>query len=86
MPAFIAAGYDWFPWFAQMETGLGEEAGVTDAGLFLAILGHSEGSGDEPSVHAIGIERARAVTIVGQATDSLPIARPVVQDRIRFVE
>ncbi|KAL4821736.1 Metallo-dependent phosphatase-like protein [Aspergillus spinulosporus] len=84
MPSFIARGYDGFSWFAQLETVVGEEAAITEVGLLLAIFGHEESSdGDK---HAIGIERARAVTIVGQNfSDSLPIVKPVVEDRIKFV-
>ncbi|KAL3438547.1 Metallo-dependent phosphatase-like protein [Aspergillus tetrazonus] len=84
MPSFIARGYDGFSWFAQLETLVGEEAAVTDVGLLLAIFGHEQSS--DGDMHAIGIERARAVTIVGQnPTDSLPIVKPVVEDRIKFV-
>ncbi|KAL4921660.1 Metallo-dependent phosphatase-like protein [Aspergillus aurantiobrunneus] len=91
MPAFIAQGYDGFTWFAQMETIVGEEAAMTDAGLLLAIFGHdeesSEGGDPKNNAHAMGIERARALTVVGRnPSDSLPIVEPVVEDRIRFVE
>jgi 2',3'-cyclic-nucleotide 2'-phosphodiesterase (5'-nucleotidase family) len=84
MPSFIARGYDGFSWFARLETLIGEEAAITEVGLLLAIFGHEESS--DGDMHAIGIERARAVTIVGQnPSDSLPIVKPVVEDRIRFV-
>lgn len=89
MPGFIAQGFDGFSWFSQMETIVGEEAAMTDSGLLLAMLGHSEERADGDSdhnAHATGIERARTLTIVGQnSSDSLPIVSPVVEDRIRFV-
>ncbi|BCS24585.1 bifunctional metallophosphatase/5'-nucleotidase [Aspergillus puulaauensis] len=89
MPGFIAQGFDGFSWFPQMETIVGEEAAMTDSGLLLAMLGHSEERADGDSdhnAHATGIERARTLTIVGQTpSDSLPIVSPVVENRIRFV-
>lgn len=89
MPGFIAQGFDGFSWFPQMETIVGEEAAMTDSGLLLAMLGHNEELADGDSdhnAHATGIERARALTIVGQnPSDFLPIVSPVVEDRIKFV-
>ncbi|KAL4788200.1 Metallo-dependent phosphatase-like protein [Aspergillus varians] len=90
MPSFIAHGYDGFSWFSQPDTIVGEEAALTDAGLLLAIFGHSEestGEGEpENSAHTMGIERARAMIVVGpNPLDCLPIVRPVVEERIRFV-
>ncbi|RDW60400.1 uncharacterized protein DSM5745_10858 [Aspergillus mulundensis] len=85
MPSFIAQGYDGFSWFAGLQTIIEEEAAMTDIGLLLAIFGHGELPDED--VHAAGIERARAATVVGLSpVDSLPIVRPVVEDRIRFVE
>ncbi|KAL4997259.1 Metallo-dependent phosphatase-like protein [Aspergillus recurvatus] len=84
MPSFIAQGYDGFSWFAQLETVVNEEAAITEVDLLLAIFGHEESS--DGDIHAMGIERARVVTVVGQnPSDSLPIVKPVVEDRIRFV-
>ena len=89
MPGFIAQGFDGFSWFPQMETIVGEEAAMTDSGLLLAMLGHSEElaeGGSDHNAHATGIERARTLTIVGQnPSDFLPIVSPVVEDRIKFV-
>lgn len=89
MPGFIAQGFDGFSWFSQMETLVGEEAAMTDSGLLLAMLGHSEELADgdlDHNAHAAGIERARTLIIVGQnPSDSLPIVSPVVEDRIKFV-
>ncbi|KAI9373838.1 Metallo-dependent phosphatase-like protein [Aspergillus egyptiacus] len=90
MPSFIAQGYDGFTWFSTVEAIVGEEAAMTDNGLLLTLFGHEESQGDgiiENTPHAMGIERARALTIVGHnPSDSLPIVRPIVEDRIRFVE
>jgi hypothetical protein len=91
MPSFIAQGYDGFTWLKDLETIVSEEAAMTDTDLLLSIFGHddkSSGKGDsEHSPHAMGIERARVLTVVGKNhPDSLPIARPAVEDRIRFVE
>ncbi|KAL4930746.1 bifunctional metallophosphatase/5'-nucleotidase [Aspergillus undulatus] len=89
MPSFIAQGYDGFDWFRDQEAIVGEEAAMTDAGLLLAVFGHGEESegGSENSAHAQGIERARAVAVVDHSpVDSLPIVRPEVEDRIRFVK
>ncbi|KAL4954639.1 Metallo-dependent phosphatase-like protein [Aspergillus filifer] len=87
MPTFIAHGYDGFTWFSQAETIVGEEAAMTDSGLLLAIFGHGEeSSGGSESAHIIGIERARAQIVIGyNPSDSLPIVKPVIEDRIRFV-
>ncbi|KAL4808426.1 Metallo-dependent phosphatase-like protein [Aspergillus unguis] len=85
LPAFIAAGFDGFSWFPEMETVVGEEVGMTDAGLLLAILDRE--AEEDAGAHVSGIERARAVTVVGyHPSDSLPIVRPVVDGRIRFAE
>ncbi|KAL2866638.1 bifunctional metallophosphatase/5'-nucleotidase [Aspergillus lucknowensis] len=91
MPSFIAQGYDGFTWFATLETVVGEEAAMTDTGLLLTMLGHGEESSDgvysENGAHALGIERARTVTVGGQnPLDRLPVVKPVVDGRIRFVE
>lgn len=44
-------------------------------------------NGTESSPHAAGIERARTVIVVGRGPeDSLPVVKPVVEGRIRFVE
>ncbi|KAL4881356.1 Metallo-dependent phosphatase-like protein [Aspergillus karnatakaensis] len=90
MPSFIAQGYDGFVWFSKTETIVGDEAAMTDIGLLLGIFGHGEESHEgeqEVSPHAMGIERARATIVKGHNPgDSLPIVRPVVEDRIRFVE
>ncbi|KAL2814698.1 Metallo-dependent phosphatase-like protein [Aspergillus cavernicola] len=92
MPSFIAQGYDGFTWFSTLETIVNQEAAMTDTGLLLNMFGHGEGlshEGDssENSGHAMGIRRARALIVVGQSpSDSLPIVRPVVEDRIRFIE
>ncbi|KAL4938127.1 5'-nucleotidase [Aspergillus oleicola] len=87
MPTFIAQGYDGFTWFSKMETIVGEEAAMTDSGLLLAIFGHGEeSSGGSKSAHTVGVERARAQIVVDyNASDSLPIVKPVVEDRIWFV-
>ncbi|KAL4797213.1 Metallo-dependent phosphatase-like protein [Aspergillus venezuelensis] len=87
MPTFIAQGYDGFTWFSQAETIVGEEAAMTDSGLLLAIFGHrEESSGGDESAHTVGVERARAQIVVGYNTsDSLPLVKPVVEDRIRFI-
>ncbi|KAL4962834.1 bifunctional metallophosphatase/5'-nucleotidase [Aspergillus stella-maris] len=87
MPTFIAQGYDGFTWFSQVETIVGEEAAMTDSGLLLAIFGHGEeSSGGSESAHTVGVERARAQIVVGyNPSDLLPIVKPVVEDRIRFV-
>ncbi|KAL3446636.1 Metallo-dependent phosphatase-like protein [Aspergillus insuetus] len=85
MPSFIALGYDGFTWFATAETLVSDEAAVTDTSLLLTMFGN-DGEASH-SVHASSIERARAVTVVGRSPeDSLPIVKPVVDDRIRFVE
>ncbi|KAL5048888.1 hypothetical protein BDW71DRAFT_205118 [Aspergillus fruticulosus] len=84
MPSFIAQGYDGFSWFAQLESIVSEEVAITEVDLLLAIFGHEESS--DGDMLAICIKRARAVTVVGQnPSDSLPIVKPVVEDRIRFV-
>ncbi|KAL6233774.1 hypothetical protein BDW75DRAFT_241740 [Aspergillus navahoensis] len=84
MPSFIALGYDGFSWFAQLESIVSEETALTEVALLLAIFGHEEAS--DGDMHALGIERARAVTVVGQnPSDHLPIVNPVVENRIRFV-
>ncbi|KAL4908101.1 hypothetical protein BDW74DRAFT_174797 [Aspergillus multicolor] len=84
MPSFIAQGYDGFSWFAELQTIVGEEAAMTDVGLLLAIFGHEEPH--DADVHTVGIDRARVETVVGlNPEDSLPIVRPVVEDRIKFV-
>ncbi|KAL3461423.1 5'-nucleotidase [Aspergillus heterothallicus] len=85
MPSFIAHGYDGFTWFATAETPVKDEAAMTDSNLLLTVFGDD----DEAShgAHALGLERARAVTVVGRnSVDSLPIVKPVVEDRIRFVK
>jgi 2',3'-cyclic-nucleotide 2'-phosphodiesterase (5'-nucleotidase family) len=85
MPSFIAHGYDGFTWFATAETLVGDEAAMTDSSLLLTMFGN-DGEASH-GIHALNIERARAVTVVGRSPeDSLPIVKPVVDDRIRFVE
>jgi 2',3'-cyclic-nucleotide 2'-phosphodiesterase (5'-nucleotidase family) len=85
MPSFIAYGYDGFTWFAAAETLVSDEAAVTDSGLLLTMFGGNE---EVPhGVHALNIARARAVTVVGRnPADSLPIVKPFLDGRIRFVE
>ncbi|KAL4865846.1 hypothetical protein BDV12DRAFT_173790 [Aspergillus spectabilis] len=90
LPSFIAQGYDGFTWLSQLKIIVGEEAAMSDTNLLLHIFGHGEESsheGDpENSPHTMGIERARALVVVGHnPTDSLPIVRPIVENRIRFV-
>lgn len=89
MPSFIARGYDGFDMFSTVEMSIGEEAAITDTRLLLGIFGNDEEStpeGSDMSEHALGMERARALIVVDQSPDSLPIVRPVVEDRIRFVD
>ncbi|KAH3430123.1 hypothetical protein KXV60_003603 [Aspergillus fumigatus] len=90
MPSFIAQGHDGFTWLPQLETIVNEEAGMTDTALLLDIFGHSEdpyGGDCESSSHALGVERARNLTIVGRSmSDSLPVVKPAVEGRIRFVD
>ncbi|KAL3470542.1 5'-nucleotidase [Aspergillus californicus] len=78
MPSFIARGYDDFDMFSTVEMSVGEEAAITDTRLLLSIFGHGEEStpeGSDMSEHAMGIERARALIVVGQSPDSLLIFR-----------
>jgi hypothetical protein len=85
MPSFIAHGYDGFTWFATAETLVSDEAAVTDSSLLLTMF--EDGEEASHGIHALNIERARAVTVVGRSPeDFLPIVKPVVDDRIRFVE
>ncbi|KAF4217182.1 hypothetical protein CNMCM5878_006426 [Aspergillus fumigatiaffinis] len=88
MPSFIAQGHDGFTWFPQLETIVDEEGAMTDTALLLNIFGQGEEShrGDSSS-HALGIERARNLTVVGHSSsDSLPVVNPAVEGRIRFVD
>ncbi|RJE20033.1 2,3-cyclic-nucleotide 2-phosphodiesterase [Aspergillus sclerotialis] len=85
VPKFIADGFDGYTRFPAEETIIDPEAAITDTDLMLRIFGHN----DKPNCddHAIGAERARAVTIVGHnASDGLPIVNPVTDGRIRFIE
>ncbi|KAF4244271.1 hypothetical protein CNMCM8980_007208 [Aspergillus fumigatiaffinis] len=81
-------GHDGFTWFPQLETIVDEEGAMTDTALLLNIFGQGEEShrGDSSS-HALGIERARNLTVVGHSSsDSLPVVNPAVEGRIRFVD
>ncbi|KAL2852454.1 Metallo-dependent phosphatase-like protein [Aspergillus pseudoustus] len=84
MPSFIAHGYDGFTWFATAEALINDEVAMTDSNLLLTMFGKDEETSH--GAHAMSIERARAVIVVGRnPEDSLPIVKPVVVDRIGFV-
>ncbi|KAL2811144.1 Metallo-dependent phosphatase-like protein [Aspergillus granulosus] len=85
MPSFIAHGYDGFTWFETAETLVNDEAAMTDSNLLLTMFGGGEDASH--GAHAMGLERARAATIAGwNPSDSLPIVKPVIENRIRFAE
>ncbi|KAL4756892.1 putative UDP-sugar hydrolase [Aspergillus foveolatus] len=84
LPKFIADGFDGFTLLPAEQTIVDEETAITDTGLMLRVLGH--GPESECDDHAVGIQRAQAVTIVGKASDGLPIVNPAVDGRIRLVE
>lgn len=84
MPKFIADGFDGYTLLPAEQKIVDEETAITDTGLMLRIFGH--GPESECDDHAMGIQRAQAVTIVGRASDGLPIVNPAVDGRIRFLE
>lgn len=86
MVGFIADGFDGYGCFKDCDTLVGEEGAMSDTELLLRVLGYEraeqEMDGDEA-----GIERARKMVIkewVGEPR--LPVVRPEVEGRIRFVD
>jgi UDP-sugar diphosphatase len=84
LPKFIGDGFDGYTSFPAEETIVDEETAITDTGLMLQIFGQK--AEERCDDHELGIQRAQAVTIVGTASDGLPIVNPVVDGRIRFIE
>lgn len=84
LPKFIGDGFDGYTLFPAEEAIVDEETAITDTGLMLQIFGHK--AEERCDDHEMGINRAQAVTIVGTASDGLPIVNPVVDGRIRFIE
>lgn len=84
LPRFIGDGFDGYTLFPAEKTIVDEETAITDTALMLQIFGHKSEEGCDE--HEMGIKRAQAVTIVGTASDGLPIVNPVVDGRIQFIE
>jgi hypothetical protein len=86
MVGFIADGFDGYGCFKSCDTLVDEEGAMSDTELLLRVLGYERREqgmdGDEA-----GIERARNMVVkdwVGEPR--LPVVRPEVEGRIRFVD
>lgn len=86
MVGFIADGFDGYGCFKSCETLVDEEGAMSDTELLLRVLGYER---REQGMHGdeAGIERARTMVVnewVGEPR--LPVVRPEVEGRIRFVD
>ncbi|PVH94006.1 Metallo-dependent phosphatase [Periconia macrospinosa] len=86
MVGFIADGFDGYGCFTSCDTLVGEEGAMTDTELLLRVLGYERREQNMDGDEA-GIERARKMVVKEWVGDlRLPVIRPAVEGRIRFVD